>query len=74
MQESASARKTHGDRVVADALTLDDKEIPKQKKKLREPPHNSAGWRFLQHIKNKRKKPQRYVVPKTRSFDFSRAG
>jgi hypothetical protein len=74
MQESASARKTHGDRVMADALTLDDKEIPKQKKKLIEPPHNSAGWRFLQHIRNKRKKPQRYIVPKTRSFDFSKVG
>lgn len=73
VRESASAQKTHGDRVIADALTLDDKEVPKQKKKLKEPPRNSAGYRFLQHIRNKRKKKSRYSVPRTRSFDFSKA-
>jgi hypothetical protein len=30
LQESDSAKKTHGDRVIADALTLDDKEILKR--------------------------------------------
>jgi len=31
VEENASAKKTHGDCVIADALTLDDTEIPKNK-------------------------------------------
>ena len=69
MQESASAKKTHGDRVMADALTLNDSEIPKAKFDKKKPPVNSAGHRFLQHIKNKNRKR----MSKSRAFDFSGA-
>jgi hypothetical protein len=67
MQESASAKKTHGDRVMADALTLDDKEIPKPKFDKKTPPVNSAGHRFLAHIKNRKYKR----MSRSRAFDFS---
>jgi hypothetical protein len=33
VEENSSAKKTHGDCVIADALTLDDKEIPKSTSK-----------------------------------------
>lgn len=71
MQESASAKKTHGDRVIADALTLDDKEIPKARVENKKPPVNSAGYRFMSHIKNR--KQQRRLKMKSRRFDFSGA-
>ena len=70
MHESASAKKTHGDRVIADSLTLDDKEIPKPKFDKWGPPVNSAGYRFLQHIKQRGQ--QRRKAP-SRKFDFSGA-
>ena len=70
MQESASARKTHGDRVMADALTLDDKELPKTKLKAKTPPRNSAGYRFLQHRKSM-KRQRGPLVAKKRTFNFS---
>jgi hypothetical protein len=69
MQESASAKKTHGDRVIADALTLDDKEIPKARTENKKPPVNSAGYRFMSHIKNR--KQQRRLKMRSRRFDFS---
>lgn len=71
MQESSSACKTHGDRVIADALTLDDKEIPKAKFSKKGPSRNSAGYRFLQHIKGQKR--QRVMLSKRRTFDFSGA-
>ena len=54
VEESAGARKTHGDRVIADALTLDDKEIPKGKGAAVRIPGNSIGARFNKY-KKKRK-------------------
>ena len=54
VEESAGARKTHGDRVIADALTLDDKEIPKGKGAAVKIPGNSIGARFNRY-KRKRK-------------------
>lgn len=54
VEENAGARKTHGDRVIADALTLDDKEIPKDRGEAVKVPHNSFGYRFKQY-KEKRK-------------------
>jgi len=67
MQESASAKKTHGDRVMADALTLNDSEIPKPKFDKKSPPVNSAGFRFLSHIKNRWQKR----LQTSRKFDFT---
>ncbi len=46
IEESSSAKKTHGDRVMADALTLDDKELPKARHAGPKAPHNSFGGRF----------------------------
>ena len=68
MQESASAKKTHGDRVIADALTVDDKELPKTKMTKKTPPQNSAGYRFLQHRKNMKRSRSGTV---RRGFDFT---
>ncbi len=54
VEESAGAKKTHGDRTIADALTLDDKEIPKGKGAAVNIPGNSVGHR-LNEYKKKRK-------------------
>ena len=67
MQESASAKKTHADRVIADALTIDHHDAPgKVVSKVKTPPRNSAGYRFTQHRKNM--KQRRSAV--SRGFDF----
>ncbi len=54
VEESASAKKTHGDVVMADALTLDDSELPKTKYKGAQAPQNSCGYRREQVLKKKR--------------------
>ena len=54
VEESASARKCHGDIVIADALTLDDKELPKVRHEGAKPPENSCGFR-RQHAMKKHK-------------------
>ena len=69
MQESASAKKTHGDRVIADALTIDDKELPKTAAATKTPPRNSAGYRFLQHRRNMKR--LRGPHKRLRGYDFS---
>lgn len=67
IEENASARKTHGDIVIADALTLLDKEIPKRKFPQDVIPKNSIGYRFQQFKKSKlRPKGWRKV------FDFAK--
>lgn len=38
----------HGDVVIADALTVDDKDVAEPKKPSRTAPHQSWGWRFEQ--------------------------
>jgi len=63
--ESESARKTHGDIVIADALTIDDKEIPKPKHSKPQAPPRSAGWR-KQQLMAKRKKAKGW----RKAFDF----
>jgi hypothetical protein len=66
--ESSSAKQTHGDRVIADALANDDTDFIKRKRD-KEPkyPTNSAGARFISHIKNRARRRQQ----KNRGFDFS---
>lgn len=51
-QESAFVKKAHGDRVIADALTLEDSDIPKARPDKKVLPYNSAGYRFIQHLKS----------------------
>jgi len=54
VEESASARKTHGDRVMADALTLEDKDMPKGKRKDPEAPKRSWGARYDKAMQQKK--------------------
>lgn len=55
-EESPAAKKLHGDRVIADALTLDDNEIPQGKpEEMPAPPPGSAGWRMKRTLARKRK-------------------
>ncbi len=67
VEESSSARKTHGDIVIADALTLDDKELGKVKHKGPKPPHNSLGAR---RDKVMRKKKRMTAKSWQKPFDF----
>lgn len=69
VEESSSAKKTHGDIVIADALTLDDKELPRTKIQEDIIPHNSMGYRF-KLAKSRRKKLRDKSWRK--AFDFSR--
>jgi hypothetical protein len=54
VEENSSARKTHGDCVMADALSLDDSEAPKidQVNDI-PPPPGSPDWRYKQRMKAK---------------------
>ena len=54
LEEDASARKTHGDRVIADALTLLCKKKPRSNAQL-EMPMGSHGYRKMMRKKSKRK-------------------
>ncbi len=45
IEENASAKKTHGDIVIADALTIDDKEIRQIKHEGPKAPPGSCGYR-----------------------------
>jgi hypothetical protein len=55
VEESKSARKTHGDCVIADALTLDDDDAPVDTKdvKLRAP-ERSCGYRMEKILEKKK--------------------
>jgi hypothetical protein len=70
IQESSTARATHGDRVIADALAVDDCCLPhtveKQKPQI---PANSAGYRFTQAIKAMRKRAE--AARGRREFNFA---
>ena len=70
VEESSSARKTHGDIVIADALTLDDKDLPKIRIKEDDNiPVNSTGYRFREAIKAKKKLREKSW---RKAFDFTR--
>ncbi len=68
-QESSSARKTHGDRVIADCLTLEDSEVPVVKLQTKGPAVNSVEWRFRQ-FRSKRSSDDKKYRNKKR-FNFS---
>ena len=62
-EESASARKLHGDRVIADALTQDeDSTVPEKPEELPAPPPGSVGWRINRALAAK-KKPKGWRKP-----------
>ena len=55
-EESASARKTHGDRVIADALlNMAMGESLVRVNKTLEPPQNSLGGRYKEHLDRRKK-------------------
>ncbi len=58
VQENSSARKTHGDIVIADALTIDDKEFGKSRHEGPGFPPNSCGARRAAAMKKKNRKPR----------------
>jgi hypothetical protein len=70
VEESASARKTHGDRVMADALTLDDSDIPRRSGKYDTDviPERSMGARIQTEINKKKQKNKSW----RRQYDFTR--
>lgn len=69
IEESSSAKKTHGDRVIADALTLDPKDTLRKQLPEQKIPKNSYGYR-LQQIEKKKQlaKSNPWRMP----FDFSK--
>ncbi len=69
-EESSEARKTHGDRVIADALTLlASEEIPKLKHMGPKAPMNSTGHRREKALRKKKKEKQKKIGSRKR-FDF----
>jgi len=71
VEENSSARKTHGDIVIADALTLDDSELGKIRHEGPKAPVNSCGYRREQVMKKKRKE-KALAKSWRKPFDFSR--
>lgn len=67
VKETQSAKKTHGDCVIADALTLDNKDVPKSiLQDSLDIPERSFGHR-LKQFQDKRKKKK---IAWRRDFDF----
>lgn len=67
--ENKNAKKTHGDRTMADALANDDEEEVILNDRKKSPPKNSAGYRFMAHIRQKQTKRRR-PSNKKRRFNF----
>lgn len=72
VEESPAARKTHGDIVIADALTLDDKELGKARHIGAKAPVKSCGYRREQVMKKRRDK-RKMAKSWKHEFDFSKA-
>lgn len=68
---SESDIKSHGDRVIADSLTLGDKSVIKIKKDKRKAPPNSFGGRKEEFLRKKNVEKNRCGSYK-KAFDFSR--
>jgi len=56
LNEGESARKTHGDIVIADALTIDNSEMPVIKRSEIKAPYGSMGWRKERYMQKNKKK------------------
>ena len=63
VEENDSARKLHGDIVIADALTIDDKELPRARHTGPKAPKGSSGWRRDQALAKMRKKKKGWHQP-----------
>ena len=64
IEEDESAKKTHGDRVIADALTLDDNDVQGGQRPEIPVPERSAAWRKKQ-LTEKKKRTKKFA-----HFDF----
>jgi hypothetical protein len=64
IEEDASARLTHGDCVIADALTIEDRDIPRGKDEEKDLSPWTPGGR--QHLRRQKRRRDR----KKRRFDF----
>jgi len=72
VEENASARKTHGDCVIADALTLDDHDLAAGRKMVGpKAPYYSIGFRKKRALKAQKRKNSR--IGRQR-FDFTLTG
>lgn len=70
VEENASARKVHGDRVIADALSAEDKIIKPMRKKLSYPA-NSIGYRKKKALEKRKKAEKRATKGWQTSFNFN---
>ncbi len=61
VEENSSARKTHGDTVIADALTLEEGKVTILTSKPADikPPRNSIGYRMQQKLKQRKQAGKR---------------
>jgi hypothetical protein len=66
IEEDASARKTHGDRVIADALTIDETDSPSGKHGEINVTKNCAAWRKKELFKKRKQDSRKWARP----FDF----
>ncbi|KKK77131.1 hypothetical protein LCGC14_2856700, partial [marine sediment metagenome] len=71
VERSSAEKKTHGDIVMADALTLDDKELPKLRYAKDVIPRNSSGFR-LQQVKRAKKRSKIQARSWRKQFDYSK--
>ena len=68
VEEDASARKTHGDRVIADALTVEDTDFTSIHESSEMPiPVRSMAWRKKQLEESRKRKDKSW----RRAFDFT---
>ena len=66
VEEDSSAKKTHGDCVIADALTVEDSDMPRGDDTGLNMPKNTAAWR-KRRIEDERKRDKRNWK---KAFDF----
>ncbi len=61
VEENSAARKTHGDCVIADALTLEEGKVTVLSTKVKDikPPRNSIGYRMQQKLRQRKQDRKR---------------
>lgn len=72
VERSSAEKKTHGDIVMADALTLDDKELPKIRYPKEVIPRNSSGYR-LRQVQRAKKRTKMQTRSWRKPFDYAKS-
>ncbi len=67
MEENESARKTHGDCVIADMLTINESKGRNSKEEKKKPPPGTVGYRLAM-----KKKAREKTIGHRKAFDFRR--